>query len=227
MWVVNCFHFSVSLGYTTTSCLGGVVSSKLWIAFIFQYLWDTQQQNNRFWKEGISCELLSFFSIFGIHNNAQCLASCKKLVVNCFHFSVSLGYTTTVFPQHCNNLLLWIAFIFQYLWDTQQRSSKSPILSPGCELLSFFSIFGIHNNYQNYKICQSSVVNCFHFSVSLGYTTTFLLYSSSKLMLWIAFIFQYLWDTQQHYKSTNPSFACCELLSFFSIFGIHNNFINW
>ena len=41
-----------------------------------------------------------------------------------------------------------------------------------CELLSFFSIFGIQHNLFQIFFQPNAVVNCFHFSVSLGYNTT-------------------------------------------------------
>ena len=195
----------------------------MWIAFIFQYLWDTQQLNIVTSISSLRCELLSFFSIFGIHNNKAGMSDAWILVVNCFHFSVSLGYTTTLYFFYFVRIALWIAFIFQYLWDTQQLIVKNIYHIFCCELLSFFSIFGIHNNtVLNIQILQC-VVNCFHFSVSLGYTTTCLSYFWRNRWLWIAFIFQYLWDTQQRRHWWNYELNCCELLSFFSIFGIHNN----
>ena len=126
MWnalVVNCFHFSVSLGYKTTPFFKNGPVDMLWIAFIFQYLWDTKQLiwcRNSF---RISCELLSFFSIFGIQNNKLSKISNWFLVVNCFHFSVSLGYKTTALMKVSLDYTLWIAFIFQYLWDTKQQNS--------------------------------------------------------------------------------------------------------
>ena len=172
--VVNCFHFSVSLGYKTTISFGKKQHQLLWIAFIFQYLWDTKQPA---WKG----------------------KKCWK-VVNCFHFSVSLGYKTTIMGYTTQSVRLWIAFIFQYLWDTKQRISL--LLSPqtSCELLSFFSIFGIQNNHNASLLLQNLVVNCFHFSVSLGYKTTDKKDFNATIGLWIAFIFQYLWDTKQQLK---------------------------
>ena len=171
-YVVNCFHFSVSLGYKTTNYDFRNKYNRLWIAFIFQYLWDTKQLE---WVKNItkkSCELLSFFSIFGIQNNSWYLSLICALVVNCFHFSVSLGYKTTCKEIVSVESPLWIAFIFQYLWDTKQPSKLKSILPFSCELLSFFSIFGIQNNLLMI-LCQIQyVVNCFHFSVSLGYKTT-------------------------------------------------------
>ena len=167
--------------------------------------------------------MLSFFSIFGIHNNVNFIVITASAVVNCFHFSVSLGYTTTYRFFDKWIIELWIAFIFQYLWDTQQLFLPQNLHDYCCELLSFFSIFGIHNNLGGYVFMKLWVVNCFHFSVSLGYTTTTNLFTTQFLMLWIAFIFQYLWDTQQHTNLSVKLFPGCELLSFFSIFGIHNN----
>ena len=123
-----------------------MLSPLLWIAFIFQYLWDTKQQNS----ERSSC----------------------RTVVNCFHFSVSLGYKTTHKWSEVGQNLLWIAFIFQYLWDTKQHFSKQITKWKRCELLSFFSIFGIQNNTPLINSHWYLVVNCFHFSVSLGYKTT-------------------------------------------------------
>ena len=143
----------------------------MWIAFIFQYLWDTKQRFRCWNVRQISCELLSFFSIFGIQNNSHWQSRISLEVVNCFHFSVSLGYKTTKSKFQCWCLELWIAFIFQYLWDTKQPIS-------------------VMKN-------SNSVVNCFHFSVSLGYKTTRKGTGYKKSTLWIAFIFQYLWDTKQ------------------------------
>ena len=116
--------------------------------------------------------MLSFFSIFGIQNNYFMMASLVPYVVNCFHFSVSLGYKTTTPYLKYSKKLLWIAFIFQYLWDTQQHWLLMKMVQKCCELLSFFSIFGIHNNGIMVANVTQAVVNCFHFSVSLGYTTT-------------------------------------------------------
>ena len=169
--------------------------------------------------------MLSFFSIFGIHNNVSYNVVIDNTVVNCFHFSVSLGYTTTQVNKYEDEPQLWIAFIFQYLWDTPQHLFLALHLQIRCELLSFFSIFGIHNNKNKSLKTVRNVVNCFHFSVSLGYTTTGILLIKWFAPLWIAFIFQYLWDTQQLNEFLFVSHNCCELLSFFSIFGIHNNLI--
>ena len=197
MRVVNCFHFSVSLGYKTTVPQNTIASFMLWIAFIFQYLWDTKQRLMRKVFSATCCELLSFFSIFGIQNNMVGLMRLSVLVVNCFHFSVSLGYKTTFIHIDCFVYWLWIAFIFQYLWDTKQHFDNFSEAIRSCELLSFFSIFGIQNNFAHPFIGQSRVVNCFHFSVSLGYKTTKKEIYISIILLWIAFIFQYLWDTKQ------------------------------
>ena len=197
----------------------------MWIAFIFQYLWDTKQLETLNGVVTWSCELLSFFSIFGIQNNHVCGVAYKKKVVNCFHFSVSLGYKTTYWRFVKTTTLLWIAFIFQYLWDTKQLISLWREGLKCCELLSFFSIFGIQNNYKYQSTINTLVVNCFHFSVSLGYKTTIVVNIHHISWLWIAFIFQYLWDTKQPGKTRTEKFTCCELLSFFSIFGIQNNFL--
>ena len=169
------------------------------------------------------CELLSFFSIFGIQNNYIAIQIEQLSVVNCFHFSVSLGYKTTEKDFYSFHKVLWIAFIFQYLWDTKQRQATISKTPTGCELLSFFSIFGIQNNNSPILHPYQYVVNCFHFSVSLGYKTTFLLLCLILNVLWIAFIFQYLWDTKQHELIFSGCQYRCELLSFFSIFGIQNN----
>ena len=144
--VVNCFHFSVSLGYKTTRLVYIITKSKLWIAFIFQYLWDTKQRIFKYVFYRFCCELLSFFSIFGIQNNRTIPKGSNRFVVNCFHFSVSLGYKTTKNLFSHIQSKLWIAFIFQYLWDTKQPGIMHCKLINGCELLSFFSIFGIQNN---------------------------------------------------------------------------------
>ena len=248
---MNCFHFSVSLGYKTTIREFHPLLRLLWIAlatpnrlafplldFIFQYLWDTKQLRNLKLRESSSCELLSFFSIFGIQNNFGQNHHTIEAVVNCFgyaespcfpfarfHFSVSLGYKTTALAFFMSYLELWIAFIFQYLWDTKQLLLILMCRILCCELLSFFSIFGIQNNVGFELVKVWNVVNCFHFSVSLGYKTTTFMNIKSGGMLWIAFIFQYLWDTKQQELKRIRSSTCCELLSFFSIFGIQNNIL--
>ena len=145
------------------------------------------------------------------------------LVVNCFHFSVSLGYKTTILKVYSPNQSLWIAFIFQYLWDTKQLCYLLFVRYCCCELLSFFSIFGIQNNFYSIQLQLLMVVNCFHFSVSLGYKTTKVCKFPNLFSLWIAFIFQYLWDTKQLDFQVKKDLSSCELLSFFSIFGIQNN----
>ena len=170
--------------------------------------------------------MLSFFSIFGIQNNSSWIFNYWWKVVNCFHFSVSLGYKTTDIVANTTGYLLWIAFIFQYLWDTKQLQNIVSLLSVGCELLSFFSIFGIQNNIHYKQTLSQPVVNCFHFSVSLGYKTTNDETFNATIGLWIAFIFQYLWDTKQPKEEQNKIITGCELLSFFSIFGIQNNITN-
>ena len=196
----------------------------MWIAFIFQYLWDTTQLIGDICNPLYCCELLSFFSIFGIQHNYFIFHLKRRIVVNCFHFSVSLGYNTTMtgLIRECD--LLWIAFIFQYLWDTTQPAESTIKKRVRCELLSFFSIFGIQHNKWFCCSLVLTVVNCFHFSVSLRYNTT--PPSSIHLLaaLWIAFIFQYLWDTTQHHIFIPRDSHCCELLSFFSIFEIQHNF---
>ena len=169
----------------------------LWIAFIFQYLWDTKQPRLQCAILSNGCELLSFFSIFGIQNNDSIELNSVLLVVNCFHFSVSLGYKTTDIVKAPFSFKLWIAFIFQYLWDTKQLKNKRYKFAHSCELLSFFSIFGIQNNTCAGWFWFPTVVNCFHFSVSLGYKTTHWMQVLLQFLLWIAFIFQYLWDTKQ------------------------------
>ena len=172
----------------------------------------------------IRCELLSFFSIFGIQHNIINLWFVINIVVNCFHFSVSLGYNTTSQSVRTSINVLWIAFIFQYLWDTTQLDLGVDNDICRCELLSFFSIFGIQHNTAIKYLAHCIVVNCFHFSVSLGYNTTWRKLLSSLRWLWIAFIFQYLWDTTQLIHFWLSRNHCCELLSFFSIFGIQHNF---
>ena len=194
---MNCFHFSVSLGYNTTQPQGWNQRILLWIAFIFQYLWDTTQPRALLNWTVAGCELLSFFSIFGIQHNRRCVPGVLRSVVNCFHFSVSLGYNTTQCGGEYKAWLLWIAFIFQYLWDTTQHILILLLFPSCCELLSFFSIFGIQHNLNKKTLISQKVVNCFHFSVSLGYNTTEYKLTAPEIVLWIAFIFQYLWDTTQ------------------------------
>ena len=143
--------------------------------------------------------------------------------MNCFHFWVSLRYNTTI--SYCILLIytLWIAFIFEYLWDTTQRLGNIGNVLAGCELLSFLSIFEIQHNSKVDRLFKYFVVNCFHFWVSLRYNTTNLLWILLSLLLWIAFIFEYLWDTTQLSKVLIFMIHCCELLSFLSIFEIQHN----
>ena len=195
----------------------------MWIAFIFQYLWDTTQQYTKTIIIAVCCELLSFFSIFEIQHNILLQVSDPADVVNCFHFSVSLRYNTTIWTGAESFQTLWIAFIFQYLWDTTQQWNIEIEHPCRCELLSFFSIFEIQHNLFSHPIIEFLVVNCFHFSVSLRYNTTQRPWSSLFMRLWIAFIFQYLWDTTQPLLNCHLYSLCCELLSFFSIFEIQHN----
>ena len=223
--VVNCFHFSVSLRYNTTGYVRGANASGLWIAFIFLYLWDTTQQSRQPEIQSCSCELLSFFCIFEIQHNSTQLNSIVVHVVNCFHFSVSLRYNTTLGGYGCRHHLLWIAFIFLYLWDTTQQNIIISSHQRGCELLSFFCIFEIQHNLLTVHNAWLGVVNCFHFSVSLRYNTTTVTWNSIDNQLWIAFIFLYLWDTTQLFDRQWSHHRSCELLSFFCIFEIqHNHF---
>ena len=143
----------------------------LWIAFIFQYLWDTKQHSIDKLPLVFSCELLSFFSIFGIQNN--------NILKTRVRFS------------------LWIAFIFQYLWDTKQLYWLRPHGGGSCELLSFFSIFGIQNNLFLRMVGRNKVVNCFHFSVSLGYKTTFQTNLFLLILLFLLHVFSQLQQNQQ------------------------------
>ena len=170
--VVNCFHFSISLGYYTTIGLNLKTPLQLWIAFIFQYLWDITQRSLSLLEATDSCELLSFFNIFGILHNNLVWWWLTRRVVNCFHFSISLGYYTTGVDRKRTQQKLWIAFIFQYLWDITQRRQELQKKSFSCELLSFFNIFGILHNLRADLDEMYEVVNCFHFSISLGYYTT-------------------------------------------------------
>ena len=195
----------------------------LWIAFIFLYLWDTTQQIWYWYLNWSGCELLSFFCIFGIQHNPSPNPKYETPVVNCFHFSVSLGYNTTGLSFFSVYYWLWIAFIFLYLWDTTQLLDSKGVSDARCELLSFFCIFGIQHNYNHFVNGVEYVVNCFHFSVSLGYNTTKVIDKRLLCSLWIAFIFLYLWDTTQRFIFSRLTLNCCELLSFFCIFGIQHN----
>ena len=169
---MNCFHFSVSLRYNTTSAKKALIKCMLWIAFIFLYLWDTTQPFFWRYKRAACCELLSFFCIFEIQHNQVLQHLQYQCVVNCFHFSVSLRYNTTKKPRCVSCKLLWIAFIFLYLWDTTQLQELLINLLFRCELLSFFCIFEIQHNSNKWLSMGRQVVNCFHFSVSLRYNTT-------------------------------------------------------
>ena len=121
-------------------------------------------------------ELLSFFSIFGIINNYK--EPIIHQVVNCFHFSVSLGYETT---------------ILELRWDLVV-----------VELEAFFSIFGIQNNNKAIIKIEIVIELLFIFSVSLGYKTTSVSYLSQLKPFQLSwdqtvvncFIFQYLLDTK-------------------------------
>ena len=121
--------------------------------------------------------------------------------------------------------MLWIAFIFLYLWDTTQLCRIGSISICCCELLSFFCIFEIQHNERHVVPGFHSVVNCFHFSVSLRYNTTAGQIVTLVGQLWIAFIFLYLWDTTQHYIFFVLTYLSCELLSFFCIFEIQHNIL--
>ena len=195
----------------------------MWIAFIFLYLWDTTQLCFWAFLLRFCCELLSFFCIFEIQHNIEIEEKHEELVVNCFHFSVSLRYNTTGFSFLKLEVLLWIAFIFLYLWDTTQLKLLMDLSKVCCELLSFFCIFEIQHNIEIEEKHEELVVNCFHFSVSLRYNTTRGITGDMLCQLWIAFIFLYLWDTTQHMMDIIIALQSCELLSFFCIFEIQHN----
>ena len=91
-------------------------------------------------------------------------------------FSVSLRYDTTMRYGVMWLIWLWIAFIFEYLWDMTQLIIRVYENTPSCELLSFLSIFEIWHNVIRFAVCCSVVVNCFHFWVSLRYDTTNLIF---------------------------------------------------
>ena len=194
---MNCFHFWVSLRYYTTYNVGISQHIRLWIAFIFEYLWDITQPNLVRLLSSHRCELLSFLSIFEILHNSMNSGLMVSKVVNCFHFWVSLRYYTTsiFFEYDCHTL--WIAFIFEYLWDITQRWVAKYTALFSCELLSFLSIFEILHNNVSGSNPPISVVNCFHFWVSLRYYTTCNAEIVPHIRLWIAFIFEYLWDITQ------------------------------
>ena len=177
--------------------MGISILTRLWIAFIFLYLWDTTQLCNCNMLKQPCCELLSFFCIFEIQHNCRQSHHLDESVVNCFHFSVSLRYNTTCWCCNRQRYWLWIAFIFLYLWDTTQLLKCGNTGLVRCELLSFFCIFEIQHNTPANQTIYWDVVNCFHFSVSLRYNTTRVKTSQSSSKLWIAFIFLYLWDTTQ------------------------------
>ena len=122
--VVNCFHLSVSLRYNTTQLIPNYHYYKLWIAFIYPYLWDTTQHISPKSTPISSCELLSFIRIFEIQHNLQKQTNHEAWVVNCFHLSVSLRYNTTAMKTYNISYKLWIAFIYPYLWDTTQLAPR-------------------------------------------------------------------------------------------------------
>jgi len=221
---VNCFHFWVSLRYDTTKNSMNMFLCVLWIAFIFEYLWDMTQLPLLCATWPLCCELLSFLSIFEIWHNITCGINVFCSVVNCFHFWVSLRYDTTSVLSSSSNSSLWIAFIFEYLWDMTQHFKTFFVLQPSCELLSFLSIFEIWHNDDYYRVEFTTVVNCFHFWVSLRYDTTTCGKHTQAVELWIAFIFEYLWDMTQLKSMMNWWSESCELLSFLSIFEIWHNF---
>ena len=195
----------------------------LWIAFILPYLWDTTQLIAANAYEYVSCELLSFYRIFEIQHNFISSVNFGWVVVNCFHFTVSLRYNTTLLLKYLSKNLLWIAFILPYLWDTTQLTISTPFIKPRCELLSFYRIFEIQHNKFFIIIQCYVVVNCFHFTVSLRYNTTDRFSVQDNLRLWIAFILPYLWDTTQLWLDLMIMISGCELLSFYRIFEIQHN----
>ena len=167
--------------------------------------------------------MLSFYCIFEIQHNYPVQLHFSNVVVNCFHFTVSLRYNTTNCRFSIVVHWLWIAFILLYLWDTTQPWIYAHIQLSGCELLSFYCIFEIQHNNQRIGETWIKVVNCFHFTVSLRYNTTNNLSHCTWLTLWIAFILLYLWDTTQRIDFSSIILAGCELLSFYCIFEIQHN----
>ena len=146
--------------------------------------------------------MLSFFSIFGIQNN-RAIYGVQQLANTDFPLGEDLNIIKDAIPQitpllkeafgtaRSEELQKLGISSQQVLGVITEGLEKLPRVSGGvkgafenlsdsinvslgsCELLSFFSIFGIQNNRKDRRNEIISVVNCFHFSVSLGYKTTF------------------------------------------------------
>ena len=166
--VVNCFQKSYLWLLNTTSYLGVVVSSLLWIAFK-NLIFDYWTQHPRLAKRSAS-------------------------VVNCFQKSYLWLLNTTHSLLRRTWPWLWIAFknlIFDY-W-TQRLLGKFNSLCR-CELLSKILSLTIEHNRRCVRWLITHVVNCFQKSYLWLLNTTLNLRSRSNCTLWIAFknlIFDY------------------------------------
>ena len=143
--------------------------------------------------------------------------------MNCSQKLISLIFGTTFIFQGGQGAGLWIALKSWYLWYSEQRDVGNVVADMSCELLSKVDIFDIRNNAKQYRSKYKMVVNCSQKLISLIFGTTWKLWHSHGLWLWIALKSWYLWYSEQRQINECKCYNRCELLSKVDIFDIRNN----
>ena len=192
----------------------------LWFAFNFGYLWHRYHCNTLEDAVRSGCDLLSILGIFDIAITLMIRISRRFLVVICFQFWVSLTSLSLFSLEWRHGLALWFAFNFGYLWHRYHLRASVSASPVSCDLLSILGIFDIAITPVTKETDLVIVVICFQFWVSLTSLSLCRLRAWSKLLLWFAFNFGYLWH-RYHFKSTHLiKWRGCDLLSILGIFDI-------
>ena len=109
---------------------------------------------------------------------------------------------------------LWFAFILVSLNHWKQWKEFRPSCRNCCDLLSFSYLWTIGNSPYHQGRYPLLVVICFHFSIFEPLETVFLLYDTSFVLLWFAFILVSLNHWKQYFNVTFKLAGSCDLLSF-------------
>ena len=173
--VVICFHFTIFVVLTTTAAPSPPICPMLWFAFILLSLSYWQQRRRQDVCASFRCDLLSFYYLCRTDNNLFKEFIDFRLVVICFHFTIFVVLTTTGLIGYTHQTLLWFAFILLSLSYWQQLIIAIKSISNRCDLLSFYYLCRTDNNSPGITSLHIIVVICFHFTIFVVLTTTFLL----------------------------------------------------
>ena len=144
----------------------------LWFAFILLSLSYWQQHFAVYYSRFICCDLLSFYYLCRTDNNPATSRGETLSVVICFHFTIFVVLTTTLFFFWIYRILLWFAFILLSLSYWQQQLASIGRTFGRCDLLSFYYLCRTDNNLVCIHRIISLVVICFHFTIFVVLTTT-------------------------------------------------------